>query len=233
MNRMTLLVGMVGIDGIVLAADKCMIEFGKAENEYPDRAGIRKIVPLEEHKVTYAFAGDSITVAVGKDLTARLENKTFDFTNIETSLVEIAKASRNEEIAKRMYTATPVDANIRRCLLIVFYGHQVSTPQLWKLVIEHDSSAWPVSGSVVGGARSNGARFFECYFQYGQSIEKLKRLAAHIILTGKKVDSLCIDGLDMVVFDAGGYRSIEGDELEDLRRSSHKLDESIRSQLFD
>src|ERR1022692_2126235 len=48
LNRMTILVGMTGTDGIILAADQCMVRPARSAAEYDDRMDTCKIVHLQK-----------------------------------------------------------------------------------------------------------------------------------------------------------------------------------------
>jgi hypothetical protein len=63
---MTIVVGMVGSDGIVLATDRRRTIPATNEAQYDDYADIRKVVHLADHKISYAGVGDQTTKAVGK-----------------------------------------------------------------------------------------------------------------------------------------------------------------------
>jgi 20S proteasome alpha/beta subunit len=57
MNSMTILVGMVGSDGIIIAADKKAVQSG-------DSRLVAEINTDEKHKAVFAWAGDSVTQSV-------------------------------------------------------------------------------------------------------------------------------------------------------------------------
>src|ERR1039457_1585479 len=122
---MTILVGMTGTDGIILAADQCMVRPARSAVEYDDRMDTCKIVHLQKHKVAYAGVGDSVTRDVGRELSAILDSDGFDFGYIAGSLEQVAKDVVNRAKAE---TEPPdvFDDDRPRSLLIVFYGDQIT-----------------------------------------------------------------------------------------------------------
>jgi hypothetical protein len=84
---------------------------------------------------------------------------------------------------------------------------------------------------TIAGARGNGARFFEWYFRDNQPIQRATFLAAHIVLMASRLDRQMIDGLDIAIFNAEGYRLLNEQEKEVLRVKSAALDAAIRAGL--
>ncbi len=231
---MTLLAGLVGSDGIVLAADKNFMEFSQSEKDLDSRLDGGKIVHLDKHNVVYAVAGDYIARAIGKKLKEMLDNHAFPFAHsveMGQALEGIANQITQDEVSR---TSNAGLLLIARRLLIVFYGAQVPEPQLWNLIANAhgDSGAEQVDGMAIAGARGNAARFFHHYFQYGLPVERLKLLAAHVILAGHRIDGV-IDGLDVVTIKKSGFRRMAEPEKEPLRLLSAALDGMIRNFLLD
>jgi hypothetical protein len=140
---MTILVGMTCSNGIILAADQCMVRQTASASEFDDRVGIRKIENLARHHVAYAAAGDEISWCVGRALTARLNEGTFEFADIGTTLEEIGAGTFNNERTKienchgrEEDRQRALNMSLPRGLLVVFYGQKVREPQLWGLNID-------------------------------------------------------------------------------------------------
>jgi len=99
--RVTLLVGLVGRDGIVLSADKLCLRPAKGDEEIDERMHGRKIVLLEKHRIAYAFAGDFVVPLVGKELEKDLDDQKFKFDAIGVCLEDIAnRIIEKEELSK-------------------------------------------------------------------------------------------------------------------------------------
>lgn len=234
LNRMTLLAGLVGSDGMILAADNRWVEFARDNTEFNNLMGGPKIFEIEKHHVAYAVAGDRISILVGRELRERVGGKEWNWQAIDESLETLANHRYSEESKKLQL------GNDDRDLIVVFYGPEVQpSPQMWHLQIQGSSinqwqgacNAVPISSIVIGGARGNSARHFVNYFRWDAPVEKLKVLAAHVILAGHTEDGL-IDGLDMVEFGGNVRHWLTEQEKRALRERSFALTESISAHLF-
>jgi hypothetical protein len=242
LNRMTIVVGMVGSDGIVLAADRRMVRPARHVEEYNDTSSICKITHLARHAVAYAAAGDYIAWRAGRLLSQALDEDQFDFTRIPRSLESIgSEAFKYERRAiEETYTykqgRSPLLAQTRdslpRGLLIVFHGGQVPNRQLWGLNLQPTTSFAQSLTKAVYGAIGNPARFFGEYFIEQTPIAKLQFLAAHTVLTAHRFDSLMIGGLQVALFNENGYRLLDPEGISELQKQSEALDASIRDRLY-
>jgi 20S proteasome alpha/beta subunit len=233
MARMTLVVGMVGSDGIVLAADKRFLDLPKTDKEIDDRMDGRKIIPLAKHGVAYAFAGDFVSQSTGRELENRLDAGKFTFDHIDLSLEDLANDTIDGERKKESNLAI-LEAPFPRRLLVAFYGPQITDEQLWSLDVRsgRGSKAERIDGTVIAGARGNAARFFQLYFKYNLPVESLKFLAAHIVLAGRSWNG-DIDGLDLVtVSKISGLKWVDEKEKEVFRDRFDKLDGMIHKFLL-
>ena len=232
LRRMTILVGMVGSDGIVLAADRRMTQNSQTEKELDDHESIRKIINLAKHRIAYARVGDYVTKEVASKFSEELDLENFDFAHWQPALKRIAATTVKEAAAK----APPYefDFQMERSLLIVFYGNQLGeSPQLWRFRISPpDPEAEPIHGIAIKGAIGNSARFFEYYFQYGMPIRRLLPLASHVVLMAGRLDWTMIEGLDIALFDSAGFHLLNESQIAPLREGSNKLDALIRERLF-
>lgn len=221
-NRMTILVGMVAADGVLLAADERAVKIYENENAMDDVMDIRKIRCHHTRKVAYAAAGDHIPKAVGRELFDQLTGDQFNFRDIESSLEKASIAVIGREA---QYYEQP-----NRSLLIVFYESQ--NPELWRLDIDaRHPNASPVTGLAVAGALGNSARFFGRYFKRDLPVASLEFLAAHMVLMASELDSLMVNGLDIAVFNRNGPLFIDEEKKRTLRKASRELDASIDQQL--
>ncbi len=176
LKRMTILVGMVGSDGIILAADRRMVHPAASVQELDDISGIRKIIHLPAHAVTYAAAGDEISWDAGSLISAALDDGEFDFDHIGRSLEDCGShAFRDRRTAiETIYTDTEerqirlghINTDFPRGLLVVFHGSQVSSPQLWGLILQPARCfARRIEQYAIYGAIGNHARFYGKYFR--------------------------------------------------------------------
>ena len=224
---MTLVTGMVGRDGIVLAGDKRLIEFAEKEGDCNDTSDGRKIFHLERHKVVYAYTGDWVTLLAGDELKASLDGGQFDFEEMTEALRRIAFRGFEDAVTSFPQRRVP---DLKRQLLIVFYGPRFASPQLWDVRISREASAGRIDGMVIAGAMGNTARFFAHYFEFNRPVANLARLAAHIVLMGHK-DGF-IDGLDVLTVSGDNLHWYTEDEKEPLRKLSEGLDANLRKQFY-
>ncbi len=228
LRRMTLIVGILCTEGIILAADKNALsppsEYDRLDT-VDDIFGIRKIRHVEKHKLAYAFAGDELAIDVGNELFEQRIDWSQD-SNIGARLQELARRAYNNGSANVPHRGrNPQPA----AFLVAFYGRH----QLWHLSVGvSENRAVGIDGMKISGAKGNAARFFVQYYNRALPIRTSKLLAAHTVLAGHRIDGM-INGLDMAVMNGNGFHWLEEREKNKLRKRSERLDQSIRKQLFD
>jgi hypothetical protein len=223
---------MIGSDGILIAADQRMVIEANNDNEFDDIMSGPKIVHLPECGTVYTCAGDGLSKRIAIAIANALATKTFNFSRIESSLHTIALKAIHDNLREAQWPM------IYRSLMIAFYGTEVTEPQLWSLRMSNAPIdrivpvATRVTGIAIGGAIGNSARFFQEYFEPNSAVSRLKQLAAHIVLTAERVDSLMIHGLDIATIDHCGFNVLNEDEKDMLRNASKDLDALIRDRLL-
>src|SRR5579862_4328821 len=98
---MTILVGMIGSDGILLAADRSAVRLAEDNKTLDDKIDIYKINVLEKHKIAYAGVGDEVTREVGTRLRRMLNAGAIDFAEFRDVLERLASTVIKEEIAAK------------------------------------------------------------------------------------------------------------------------------------
>ena len=220
-----MIVGVVGSDGIVLAADQRAIAPAPGEGLMDDTYGIRKIVDLPEHRTAYACAGDFVTAEVGKALARQLRTQV-GFVMTADSLEDLAKQTCAE--AERDYPGQIGEAH--RMMLVVAYNGDA---RLWRIDVRgRGSSALNVRTIAVAGALGNAARFFAGYHQSGRTTDELTFLAAHTVLTGGRIDPNYVHGLDVAIFAPGKCSFLAQSKRAELQERSIALDEMLRAQIY-
>jgi hypothetical protein len=165
---MTLLVGMIGHDGIVLAADQSRTLQAESEGTFDDQMLQRKIFHLERHGISYSVAGDELTDEIGYKIRKYLDDGGLEFPNISGCLqrmVEQAVPEIREENAVSQVV-------VERTILVVFHGSQVPEPQLWRLRISPSISAKQVTGITVAGGKGLDIAFFQNGYRFLGEDEK-------------------------------------------------------------
>lgn len=229
LKRMTLLVGMVGSDGLLLAADKARVRPANNETQMDDKMLGRKITHLEKHEVVYAVAGDELTDALGVALLDALDSGSIEFSGgLERSLIAVVERKMAELRAKGDTRLEPIE----RTAIVVFYGPQVSEAQLWRIRMRANPAATRVDRMAIAGGEGNSARFFESYYEPNLPIRRLLPLASHIVLMGHRIDSLMVEDLDIATFDSDGFHWFTEDQKAPLRETSRRLDALIGRRLL-
>lgn len=226
LKRMTLLVGMVASDGLLLAADKARVRSANNETQMDDKMLGRKITHLEKHKVVYAVAGDELTDAFGIALLDALDNGSIEFDGgLERSLIAVVQ----RKIAELGHISGEL---IERTAMVVFYGAPFPEAQLWRVRIRANPAATRVDQIAIAGGEGNAARFFGSYYEPDLPIRRLLPLASHIVLMGHRIDSLMVEGLDIATFDSDGFHLFTEDQKTPLRQRSKTLDALTGKQLL-
>ena len=224
---MTIALGMVGADGILLAADQLLVQDDPwNEKTFDEHEGICKIRVSEKCFVACVRVGDYVTKAVADRFLEQLESKEFDSSDTTRQLEKIAHDILAQEMEK---LPQPVMCN--RSLLIVFYGQP--NPQLWRLRISPPRIAAEYIPTItIAGAHGNRGRFFDHYYKDHMPIEKLTFLAGHIVLSAAVFDSAMIRGLDVALFRANGEHSLlTGQEKQLIREQSSALTALMHERL--
>jgi 20S proteasome alpha/beta subunit len=232
LRRMTLIVGAIGKDGVVLAADTNAVQHARVECQFDDVIGIGKIVHLAKHGVAYAFAGDAFSEHAGVELNKSLDGgddlrHTFDFSDIKISLERVGNMALHPIHSQHLGQPS---GGVRQ-MLVVFYG-LLDDPQLWRLDINSVSKATQIKDIAIIGTQGNPARFFRTYYEPYRPTEGLSRLAAQIVLSGHKYDSLAIGGLDGAVITKSDFTQFSEKKKEELREGYRKLDRSMVRQFI-
>jgi hypothetical protein len=226
---MTLQVGMIASDGILIASDKCMTELSSARST----SLMSKIIHLREFKTFYCFSGDDCAWLAGQDFQKKLRAG-FNFDDTIQELQSIGnvrwQTEKNEFESKSRRWVEDAD----RRLTIAFYGRNPA--ELWHLKIAKQSQAIPIFDKRISGDLSNTAVFFsERYFrnQNRLNLTALKKLAAHVILMGHELNQPSVDGLEIMTFRYGDElaQSATETELAELQEFSLTLDSYIQSRL--
>jgi hypothetical protein len=225
----TLIVGMIGKDGWVLASDRIRID----SEAIRVRSHIEKITTDESLGLSYAFYGDDCAILTGDQLIKNggmlrdLANETrfrqwlWELGN--NSWQWVVDSTPNEHKAK-----FPPNYLYRGLLICL----RSSPNRFWWMQIGQQSLVTTVTNKVVVGDGTNSARFFidHCYSPE-MSVAQLSMLAAHTIAVGGMLNPAGVGGLDIVTCQNGTMRLLPEDELQDLVQRSHKLNAKI-TKLF-
>lgn len=226
---MTLQIGLVGKDGIVLASDKCMNELSRVRRS----SLTSKIRHMENHGVAYAFAGDDCAVLVGQELEKWILRGNELRNDTKATLERVGNAVFRQE--KRRIGARGTWTETDRRLTVVLYANPL---ELWQLSIRKNSIARRYENKVIAGDEKNSAVFFsEQYYDSSKTVAELLLLATHVMSMGHERNKDAVQGLEIFVVrhTPDGFTEVglvPENELEVLSNTSKALDTMIRSCLY-
>ncbi len=223
----TLQIGLVGSDGnIVLASDRLAKSHDGHTAQHTE---VTKVLVSKDNSFAISFAGNDLALKVAR------------------AAIGIANSSNSQPWPSMIHDSikrhaeTETTGEITKCtILSVGYG------KLCKFVFDRrgadaDVPHEPDISFGVAGDFINPASSFFIDRYYGRSnepdldVSALKRLAAHVILAGHKLNPDVIAGLDMVVWnkEIEEIVVITGQEIKQLRAWSRSLDTKIERAISD
>jgi 20S proteasome alpha/beta subunit len=215
---MTLQVGMVGTDGIVIASDTKWVQ----QNRIPRiQFNTSKFAINQESGIVVAYARNMDTsrqVAMGI-----LQLKEEHWKNPIHAIREIG----NDTLVRSG------DRNDAHCLIA--FSHPA--PQLFMLnfgELEGRISAFcdKMYTVAISGDNENSALFWADRYYEATPIKRLIPLAAHLVLMAGKLNGAMISGLEIVVLDSDGIRRVSNESLEELRFKSDQWDSNMREMVL-
>jgi len=219
----TMQVGLVGTDGIVLASDLKTRFF----DEYENFGLTSKILIDRARGLALAYAGYEISREVAKRILT--DQGIFDLENS-------CHRQAIERIASEVYREpfpdlVPPDRRDSEILIV-----SSRTPfHFNSLEMRNENRCWLTKryDKAVSGHRPNTATFFlERYYDRTASIGELKLLAAHVILTASRLNPRGIEGMEIVTCTESGLHMVPDKEIEGLTARSEKLDSEIKANLL-
>jgi hypothetical protein len=208
----TLQIGLVGDEGIVLASDCCMSVSQKGTWLTTQRS---KFVRSRNH--IFAFAGDDLAENVAKRLSLELDSN--PIRDPHQAAIDIINNYSNKLVAPGSIIG-------------------IARGRLWLSTFGLVSGAYPggeIGDKYVTGDSANAAGFFaqRYYADCRRTLSGLKRLAAHVICVGSKLNPAGIQGLEMVIWDRGTdtLSPVSDAEIATLKGWSEHLDNQIESAL--
>jgi hypothetical protein len=215
---MTLQVGLVGTDGIVLASDKKAVVFDPALCT----SLVSKILIDREKGLAGCCAGNEIS--------ARIRREIFSNSNL---LQREYPQSPIEELATQIYRDIPTEEQAGgnpSDLLIVslndlrhLYHLRMSATQCTLRLKENKH---------IQGDLGNPARLFVEAYYSKKPIHGLVFLAAHTILTANRLNPTTVEGLEVVKCTTKNFEPVSESELQVLVVRSQKTAEQTERSIF-
>jgi hypothetical protein len=215
---MTLQLGLVGRDGIVLASDLKTLFF----DEVMTGGLTSKILTDAKNGILLAFSGYEISQKVARAILA--DPNILDTDDPRHSIEELATQVYHEPFPDH---ATPPRTDSE--ILIVSLRN---LNHLYSLEMKSTRCLLNVrKDKAVAGHQTNTAVFFtERYYTRG-SVFELAFLAAHTILEASKLNPCGIEGVEIFVCTREGFKSLSDSEIAVLKKESDKLDRCLGNAL--
>lgn len=224
---MTLQVALVGTDGIVLASDKLTAVSG---SDVPRHSHLTsKLLFDRDQRLAIAHAGHQISETVARSVLS-------DPALVKERLSE----SRLESFASEVCNQDELKPYGWRGELII-----VSRDDLAH-IIHLDMRAWStgtaipgmsvrcrsVENKILAGDSLNSAVFFVENYYRREPSARLVFLAAHVILSGGRLNSTGIEGLEIIRCTSQGFERLPDSEVTRLTERSDLVETKIREDLF-
>jgi hypothetical protein len=222
---MTLQVGLVGTDGIVIASDT---RWGEEIVEDGNNMILRQ-----------TFSSPKITINRERGLAISRSQ------NMETATLWTSKILSTLKDEEWEYPVLPIEAigaevlkqagdrNRVQCLMVF----SKPKPRLFWFQFATVNGEWgphcqPAKDCAVAGECANAAVFWKERYYQPLPTNSLIFLAAHLIFSASKLSEATIKGLEIVICDDSGFHRLAQDSLDDLEKESRKLDKGVGRALL-
>jgi hypothetical protein len=218
---MTMQVGMVGTDGIVLASDTLWM--------HEDVTGVRHTSNKSKVKIDYA-QGVAISCARSMETAGRIADdlmkELLDESRGRLDWSAVAVANRILEQAhpaRKPFQCLIVTAGKKPQLFHLHYG-------VFDPAVQAGAACDNEPRRYVAGDQTNAACFWsERYQQHSppQPVQRLIPLAAHLVVSAARLNSAAIGGLEIVVCDKSGIHLLSDESTAALEAQSAEWDEKV------
>jgi hypothetical protein len=221
---MTMQVGMVGTDGVLIASDTLWIN---------DRDGL---APLTETQSFVRYTEDSPKImcnhergiAISRAKNMRAATRVAEAIIRDLSATEMAKPRNSIEKIGETAVAS-LELKSVHCLIAL----QHPRPELYSFECGRFGDALEptcrkITGAIPAGDNMNAAVFWrERYYEEPRPLKTLIPLAAHMIMSASKLSSGSIRGLEIVLCDAFGLHRLDDDSIGKLKAQANQWDQQI------
>jgi len=230
---MTMQVGMVATNGIVLASDT-LWQNGQssqwASTRHSDHS--TKLKVDKERGVAIACARNlELAFAVAEKLLLEMEPDDWEWP--ENRAEAIARAVLKAASERRREFQCTVAARIAKSDQESEYKlFQVHAGLMGPSVRCQSKNPVAVGGDTVNAAIFWSERYYSSWHESRRSIDELIPLAAHIILSAGYLGRGAIGGLEIVRCDAQGVRHISTSSIGELILGTQKREQEIEDSIF-
>jgi hypothetical protein len=225
---MTMQVGLVGSNGVVIASDTKWVN----QTSWPTRnpwhstkfkinheCGVA-IACAQNMETAFPFADEIISESLKNG--EWMASHDFDVTKRIVEKI-LCSAAKTRERAQCMVAFTR--PKVELCFFQIAKVNGEWGPMFHSIP----------EGSVYAGDDGNQAKFLADKYYRNRilPVENLVPLAAHLVLAAGEMNSAMIDGLEIVLCDASGIRRLSEESISKLKSGVAKRDEMISASLFD
>jgi hypothetical protein len=217
---MTMQVGMVCSDGILIASDTRTSNSPRWANFGAPRVTFNatKIRIDEKRGIVVSCARNMETANhIATQILETLKQEDFDYPIFPI-----------EAMARKVLAAAEAERNDAQCLVALMRP----TPQLFLFQYAMVNGEWgplcqKMQSKVVAGDNVNAAAFWVERYYTVRPIEQLIPLAAHLIISASKLNSGAISGLEIVTCTSTEIRRVSDDSVKELEGRCLEWDETI------
>lgn len=225
---MTLQVALLGCNGVVLAGDRLGVSLPTVNNVVDTASLCSKIETGKQFVCT--AAGDDCARCIGQNLADGVLKSGVIFSDSSAFIKAV-----NDLLDEHKIDWFCKSSQSRKIIWGQTDGQKL---MIWSATYDSDRFILGENESwIVAGHQGNPARYWiDHYYRQNngqkKSTDGLKKLAAHMIITGGILNPAGIEGLEMVVGTAsGGFEKIKPTEIDNLRKISEGIHKA-NIQLF-
>jgi len=218
---MTMQVGMVGSDGIILASDTKWMNTGDARQT----SSSSKIRFNDNRTVAISCARNmENAVRIAEEVISRLKTDQ-DWEYPILAIEEIAKGVLDPRGDPERNDAQCLIVSLRPtlqlfCLEVAVVNRQAGSPLCRKIL-----------DKAVIGDRVNAAIFWSERYYERKPIRNLMPLAAHLIVSASKLNPVAISGLEVILCEQAGMHRLADKSISELVSKANEWDENMRKSL--
>ncbi len=217
---LTMQVGMLACDGIIIASDTQATHLPKQLSEGQVGQAIRYHTSHTKIKT-----GTEMFVSYAQDM------KTGE--SVANAILSSFTSNDPQEAIERISASIPEKERHNVQGLIAVPPYQLFRFQLAVIDGEWTPTCTPVLGIDFAGDMTNAAIYWcSRYHDETITVEQLLPLAAYMISCSHHMNTAGIGGLEIVTCDTTGINYVSRERILELRRKANEIDKDIRQMIF-
>jgi hypothetical protein len=224
---MTMQVGMVGTDGVLIASDTRWMHSPRLRPNEP-WAGERYTFNSTKIKISHE-RGIAVSSARNMETAGHVATTIISTLEDEELLYPIL---RIETIAAKVLQSAEAERNDAQCLVALVRPF----PQLFLLHFGMVNGEWgpfcqKMKTTAIAGDNVNPALYWAERYYEPAPVESLIPLAAQVVVTAHKLNNGSISGLEVVLCTASGIRRLSDESTNELEAKANDWDKAM-GELF-